>query len=392
MFWSKPVSYVGIDLGAGGVKLVELREEKKRPVLFTYGLTSDHHDVHRILSMTRAASSEKTQAAPTAADVVVKNPAPTPASNQEKELVTRYAALVSAVMKKVGVKAKKALVNLPVSAVFHTIVTLPITKKEEFDHLLRVEVQKLLPYKLDEASVEYEILSQNKEAQVQRILVHAVPNDLLAFYTAMMERAGFKRDDVEFETESVALVRSLVGRDPALSMIIDMGAERTSFFIVEEAKPITHHSIEVGGDKINKIIQSTLAIENNLVEQVKHDMFDRLMSGQEPGEWSRETFLDLFTPILDPILKEIEYSFDLYLRQSGNEHKRPEKIILTGGAAFFPYLTTLIAEKFALKCYVGDPWGRVVYQDALRAHLQTIGPRMSIAIGLALQKFVKETK
>jgi sugar (pentulose or hexulose) kinase len=35
MFGFKPKSYLGIDLGAGGVKIVELQEQKKRAVLFT---------------------------------------------------------------------------------------------------------------------------------------------------------------------------------------------------------------------------------------------------------------------------------------------------------------------------------------------------------------------
>jgi Tfp pilus assembly PilM family ATPase len=198
-------------------------------------------------------------------------------------------------------------------------------------------------------------------------------------------------EDVEFEAESVALVRSLVGRDQSLSMIIDMGAERTSFFIVEEAKAITNHTIEVGGDKINKIIQNTLGLEDVVVEQMKLDIFNRLLAGQEIAVWSKEMFLDLFNPVVDPIMKEIEYSFDLFLRQTGNERKRPEKIILTGGAGFFPYLSSLIGEKFNVKCYIGDPWARVVYQDSLKPILHAIGPRMSIAVGLAMRNFSSAT-
>ena len=44
----KPKSYLGIDVGSGGIKLVELRQEKNRPVLFSYGLTMDKQDIHKI--------------------------------------------------------------------------------------------------------------------------------------------------------------------------------------------------------------------------------------------------------------------------------------------------------------------------------------------------------
>lgn len=391
MFGFKPKSYLGIDLGAGGVKIVELQEQKKRPVLFTYGMTSDHHEAERFLLSSKQRSITPVRQAllkEKAVEVTSEDSSsPDTTAATEDRLVTTYADMIKVVCKQVRTTARKALVSLPVSSIFHTIVTLPVVKKEEFDHLLKVEIQKFLPFKLEETAVEYEVLQNPPDSRLQRILVNAAPLRLIAFYSAMMQRAGFKAEDVEFEAESVALVRSLMGRDPSLSMIIDIGAERTSFFIVEEAKAITNHSIEVGGDKINKILQNVLNVEDAVVEQLKLDIFNRLLAGQEIAGWSKESFLDLFTPVIDPIMKEIQYSFDLFLRQTGNEHKRPEKIILTGGGGFFPYLSTLIAEKFNYKCYIGDPWARVVYQDSLRPVLHAIGPRMSIAVGLALRNF-----
>ena len=394
MFGFKPKSYLGIDLGAGGVKIVELQEQKKRPVLFTYGMTRDHHEAERfLLSSKQRSITPVRKALMKQKDVeIAPEDQPTAPSADEDRLVTTYADMIKTVCKQVKTTARKALVSLPVSSIFHTIVTLQIVKKDEFDHLLKVEIQKLLPFKLEETAVEYEVLQSPPDSRLQRILVNAAPLKLIAFYSAMMQRAGFKAEDVEFEAESVALVRSLMGKDPSLSMIIDVGAERTSFFIVEEAKAITNHTIEVGGDRINKIIQNTLGIEDSVVEQMKLDMFNRLLSGQEIAGWSREMFLDLFNPVIDPIMKEIQYTFDLFLRQTGNEHKRPEKIILTGGAGFFPYLSTLISEKFSLKCYIGDPWARVVYQDSLKPILHAIGPRMSIAVGLALRNFMPSSQ
>ncbi len=389
MFGFKPKSYLGIDLGAGGVKIVELQEQKKRAVLFTYGMTADHHETERyLLSSKQRSITPVRKALLKEVDVeITPENKPTAPSADEDRLVTTYADMIKTVCKQIKTTAKKALVSLPVSSIFHTIVTLPVVKKEEFDHLLKVEIQKLLPFKLEETAVEYEILQSAPDTRLQRILVNAAPLRLIAFYSAMMQRAGFKAEDVEFEAESVALVRSLVGRDPALCMIIDVGAERTSFFIVEEAKAITNHTIEVGGDKINRILQNTLGVEDVAVEQMKIDAFGRLLSGQEIAGWSKEMFLDLFNPVIDPIMKEIQYSFDLFLRQTGNEHKRPEKIILTGGAGFFPYLSTLVSDKFNVRCYIGDPWARVVYQDSLKPLLHAIGPRMSIAVGLALKNF-----
>ena len=135
---------------------------------------------------------------------------------------------------------------------------------------------------------------------------------------------------------------------------------------------------------MDKLLQNILGIEHDLVEQIKYDLFDYLASGPNQA-LSEQKWLDILMPVADPIIKEIEVSLELYLRQTGNENKQPEKIILTGGMAFLPFLPKYIQDKFKIKCYVGDSWARVVYQEGLKPVLRQIGPRMSVAIGLAMR-------
>ena len=101
--------------------------------------------------------------------------------------------------------------------------------------------------------------------------------------------------------------------------------------------------------------------------------------------FDKENFGRLFGSLVEPIAKEIDLSLQLFYRQLGDKGERPQKIILTGGSAFLPYLTDYITEKFDIKTFIGDPWARVVHQQAIRPLLQDIGPRMSVAIGLALR-------
>src|SRR3989338_2173928 len=39
-------SYIGVDIGAGGIKLVELKKQKGRPQLWTYGIADEALDIH----------------------------------------------------------------------------------------------------------------------------------------------------------------------------------------------------------------------------------------------------------------------------------------------------------------------------------------------------------
>lgn len=381
MLFGRPKTSLGIDIGAGGVKAVELIKEKNRPVLFTYGLTSGVQDIHAFWQHSARSTGgillnepeEKSFVAP-----VMPGP----------EVINKYANLVKQVCNQAKIISKSAVVSLPVSAVFHAVVTLPVVEQKIFEPILKAEVKKLLPYPLEEAALDYQIIPMGDEVKkAQQVLVNAVPRALVAFYTAIFKKAGIKL--LALETEAAALARSLVGRDEAIIMLVDIGAEHTNFFIIDKGAPITHQSIEVGGDKISSILAGVLKIDNKNIEQVKQDLFGYLINNpQDTQVLSKDKFYSTFINILEPIIKEIEYGFNLYLRQTINQNRRPEKIILTGGGALCPYLPQILADKFNLKCYIGDPWGRVVCQDGLKPVINKIGPRMSVAIGLALKDMV----
>ena len=379
--FSKPKGFIGVDLGAGGVKMVELREEKKRPMLYTYALTSESQDVHRLLAETR----EKLLA-PEAVKIEQKqdirgNKKSAPQIDASEDRINKYAATLKAAITASRASSRIAVGSLPVSAVFHSIVTMPKVDNKEFLGILKAEVKKLLPYAIDDMVLDYQVLENFSTDKVKKIMVSAVPKAIVEFYSKVFKRAGLTLESLE--PESMALTRSLIGRDRAVTMLIDMGAERTNFFIVDEAVPITRHTIESGGNKINKLLMSALGVEESDVAQIKHDLYQKSLVGN--GVIDQKKFIDMLMPVIDPIVKQIEYGFGVYLNQSGNEQKRPEKIILTGGAAMVPHLAEHLAEYFKIKCYLGDPWARVVHQDKLQPLLNEIGPRMSIAIGLALK-------
>jgi type IV pilus assembly protein PilM len=254
--------------------------------------------------------------------------------------------------------------------------------KKEFDAVLKAEVKKLMPYSIDEMALDYQVINNGKKNQ--RVIVNAASKKLVTFYTQVFTKAGLILEALE--PESIALARSLVGRDSAVTMLIDMGAERTNFFIIDQGAPITHHSLNIGGNKIDTILQNALGLSLEEIEQIKNDLFR--YTNATKTSLDKDKFLTLINPILDPLVKQIEYGFDVYLHQSGNEEKKPEKIILTGGSAMLPYLAQFLSDKFKMRCFLGDPWARVICQEKLKPVLNEIGPRMSVAIGLAMRKIV----
>ena len=364
-------SYLGVDIGSGGIKLVELHKVKGRPQLWTYGIAEQSLDIHLpelkektaddLLGSQNYSTKKKDTNIPTLDD----------------PRVIKYAELLKVLMKQAKVTTTSTVASLPVSYVFQAVVNLPMVEKKEIDHIVMAEIKKMLPRPIEEMQVVHQLIpgenADPKKEKFLRVLVTAAPRELVAFYSAIFQKAGLQLRDLE--TEPFALVRSLVCNDRAVSMIVDVGAERTSFFIVEQGLPLTHRSITVGGNTVDAVLQQVLGLEKSEVQQVKVDLSrvnDKISVGH-------------FSAFLDPIVKEIEYSFDTFLHQTGNENKKPEKIILTGGSAVLPFLQQELQAKFSLRVFVGDPWARVVYQEELKKVLDAVGPRMSVALGLGMR-------
>ena len=372
---------LGVDIGAGGIKLVELQKQKGRPRLWTYAMVDQPLDIHVSRSVEKSAEDLLAEKQDKVATRLRRKDKPVDEIWQMEAdpRIDEYAKLLRLTVERARVTAKYVTASLPVSHIFHAVVNLPLVDEKELSHHVAAKVKKMLPRPIEEMQVVHQIipLAGGAKAKSIKALVTAAPKNIVRFYTNIFQKAGLQLN--ELETEAFALERALVGMDRATVMVVDIGAERTNFFIMDQGFPVTHRSVQMGGDALGVILQEKLGLAREEILAVKQDL-SRVPSGSISSA--------PFTRLIEPIIKEIQYSFDLFLHQTGNENKRPEKIILTGGACLFPPIAEEIRQAFAMKVFIGDPWARVVYQQGLKKMLDKIGHRMAGAIGLALRGMV----
>lgn len=356
--------FLGVDIGANSIKLVELVNEKGRARLMTYGY------------------------------------AELPVSEGSQILIddTKKAGeLLSEVCKKAGCHSTLAMAALPMSNVFSTILSLPATKdKKQLKPLIDAEIGKLSPLPISEmitystfldgennkgeSRSETEKAAEVKQKKEVRVLVTGAAKTLVQKYIEIFKIAKLQLQALD--TEAFALIRSLIGKDKSAIMIIDLGAKRTNITIVERGIPFVTRSVNLGGDSITSRIRSSLNTDFEQAERMKRDFGD--LSSTEsslPGGLPQ-----LLEPVFQPLVNEIRYALQLYVDMELTEIKKVEKIILTGGSAHLPRVPEYISHTLNMNVYRGDPWARVVYPQDLSAVLEEIGPRMSIAVGLAMRE------
>lgn len=379
--FSAPGSFVGVDIDSHSIKVVELKSDRGRPRLLTYGYFD--HDIER-----------------KAADDAV--------GQQET------AALIREVCKKARVTSKVAISSLPAPSVFSSVMTLPKMSPKELAQAVRWQAKKIVPLSLDEMNLDWEVLpeaadvaaasasagsptaaapsgtagsaptggyqgmmqiSRKKDVENMRVLLTAAPKDLVKKFLGIFQASGLQL--LALDTEAFTLIRSLVGIDNATVMIVDMDFTVTNVIIVSRGIPYLNRSVGVGGLNITREIARSLNINLRRAEQFKYDI------GVSAAAQGSSGIPQIITSALQPVVDEIKYSLNLY---RGQGRGAVDKIILTGGSSLLLNLPNYLSQALQLRVFLGDPWARVVYPEELKPALDEIGPRFSVAIGLAMKE------
>ena len=352
MATNKSAGFLGIDLGSAEIKLVEFHIENKRPKLYTYGSVAAPFSINNDLS-----------------------------DKEVDELAKRLKLLVE----KSRCQSKHVCAALPNFMVFNAVVSFPPMKRGDLERAVQWEAKKLMNLPVEEIRLEWQVLESNKkdkEAQSRNpfvnVLLLAAPVKTVERYGEVFEKAGL--DLIGIETEAFALEGALIGNDPSAILIVDVGGETCNMIVVSSGIPLVNRSIQVGGVSFSKELVRRLGIDTQEAEQVKRDLA-ALPKDAQNG------IIREFDGFFGQFINEIRFSMDLYEKQKLSYARMDavEKIILTGGSSLLPAFGQYLDNALGVKTFLGDPWARVIYPNELKALLQEVGPRFSVAIGLAMK-------
>lgn len=339
--FSSNKSYLGIDIGASGIKIVELKKEGNRPRLHSYGF-SENKELE--------------------------------AKNTRKNDIDYLAGTIKKILKDSGMVSRNAIAALPTFSVFSSVLSLTNVSQKDLKSAIHWEAKKVIPLPLEEMILDWrEIKDDDKKNR--KIFLTGAPRVLVKKYIEIFKKAEINL--LSLETETFSLVRSLMGNDKSAVIITEIGANTTDISIVNKSIPILSRSIDIGGITITKAISSNLNIGIERAEQFKYDL------GISFSKSESSVIPKTITETITPIVNEIKYTMNLY--ESKNNQKI-EKIIFSGGSSMLIDFTNYLSKIIDRKVIIGNPWSRISFPVELKPTLDEIGPRMSIAIGLALRE------
>jgi type IV pilus assembly protein PilM len=333
MFFSSNKSVLGIDIGTTNIKLVQISHDGKKYLLDTYGMV----DVAFEIDERKEANIQKT------------------------------VSVLQMLIAKSGVTTKKVMASLPASVVFTTIIVLPRMKDSELQNAVEFEAKKYVPLPLSEVTLSW-TSAPEENPENNRVLITAVPNNILKGYLRIFELA--KLQPQALEIESLSLMRALVGSDNSNILMIDIGAKNTHLDIIERGNLVLTRNVPIGGETITNKIASSLNITPARAEQFK----------KEFGMNQVSIIPEMVKPILLNIRQEVIQVQSIYHARG----KTFDKIILVGGGANLPGFAEYLSD-LGPQVSKGDPLSQITFNPQLEPLLREYSTSLAVAIGLAMR-------
>ncbi len=338
------MDFFGLDIGSQKIKLVKLAKSGNQ---------------YRLVALGSALSTQKGLLSDADADL------------------TALAVIIKKLCQDAKITTKNVVSALPQDQVFTQVITLPQLSEDELLSALKWEAEQYVPIPLSEVTLSHQVIGQVKEDAKQKmeVLLAAAPTKLINKLLMVLRTAGL--NPLSVELEMMALARSLVPpNNPEAVMLVDFGAKATDFAVVENGQIIFTRSIATAGEALTRAVASGLSLNPRQAEAYKKAY------GADPKQLEGKV-VETIEPVIEVIVGEMEKIIQFYQIEKKTTLNR---VILTGGTANLPEISSLLAKKLNLEIQIGDPFAQVIKDSLVSKVPATDIPLYAIATGLAMKE------
>ncbi|MBI4136248.1 MAG: type IV pilus assembly protein PilM [Candidatus Vogelbacteria bacterium] len=351
VLWQKKDNRViGLDLGHSSVKAVQLRNEKGRAILETYG-------------------------------EMAVGPYGDLAVGQVSNLASaKMAELLGDLFREANITARSVSLAIPLRSSLLLIIDLPPLSPSQLVKVIPIEARKYIPVPISEVELDWWVIpalggpvaAEGGPKKIE-VLLAAIHKEVINQYTEHLK--SLQLTPAFFEIETFSAIRSIFSGERGATVILDFGAGTTKLAIVDYGIVRLSHTISKGAQDITLAISRSLGLEFAKAEEIKRSvgLSERYDGKNIPG---------LASTIIEYIFAEVNKVLTIYQTR---QRRSIEKVILIGNGALLKGLLELAGQNFEVPVTLGLPFAKVEYPAFLEGVLAKTGPGFAVAVGLALR-------
>ncbi|MDD5269782.1 MAG: type IV pilus assembly protein PilM [Candidatus Omnitrophica bacterium] len=338
---------LGIDIGAGSVKLVELEKTSEGVQLLRA----------KFFDLTQHPDQEK------------------------REALVREG--VEGLLKTEKIKSGNAAISLSGQSVFIRFLKLPKIQKGKVDKIIKYEAQQQVPFPLDKITWDHQIFHSGAGPE-EDVLFVAAKKELVEATLLNFSRTGLNVESVD--VSPLSLLNAITYNEPlAKGVIIDIGAKATNL-IVLDAKGFWVRSVLIAGDEMTHAIASKMNIPFDKAEDLKRKEGMVVPSDSlVPSNISStgQELVSILNTVVSDMVSSIIQSLEFYKSKHGRDVVFGE-VILSGGGSKLKGIEDYLAKGLGMQIRRANLGQKIKCPSNLRVDID-FQSRFGAAIGLGLR-------
>ena len=347
-FASQNELVVGLDIGSHAIKVCQLKRTSTGYTILTLGST------------------------------VLPEGAVEDGTLNDPEVVSKA---ISELFVNLKIKNKKVGFSISGYSVIVKKVNLAVMDDAQLEEHIMAEAEQYIPFDIEDVYLDFQDLKTGtKETDRTDVMLVAAKKEIVDDYLEMLR--GLNLTPVLVDVDGFALENTYeynYQKNENVALV-DIGASKMNINILSQGISVVARDIILGSRQLTEQIQSVFDIEFEEAEALK------LGSMQDEGK--RSEIEEIFSATCTQWILEIKKAIDLY--HSNHPDQPLKRLILSGGGAKVAGLIDFLAQETELQVELFNPFLNISSNSKKidPAYLDSIGPEMAIATGIALRPSV----
>ena len=342
-FFGRNGTTVGLDIGSGLIKLVQITHGSGGPVLTKVGMTS------------------------VVSDAIVEGEVMDP---------TVVADAIRGLLASAGIKTKKVVTAVGGRDVIIKKIAMDRMKEVEAREVIRWEAEQHVPFDMDNVELDFQILDPEADGLQMTVLLVAAKRELIEHKLALLSDVGLEANIVDvdafalhnaFELNYPEAMHGVVG-------LVNIGHETTNINILDDGVPVLTRDIPVGTRRFKEDLQRERGLSS--------EEADALLRGADSN------------PALDPILEsrgeELAVGIEraaAFLQSASRSAGGIARVFTTGGGSRIPRVNKVLSDRLRIPVQLANPIEKLQVADGVFDNLPVdeVSPLLMLPIGLALR-------
>jgi type IV pilus assembly protein PilM len=313
--------------------------------------------------------------------------------------VSGLAGQLKSFWKRAGFRQRRVLLGIANQKIVVRAMEFPVMEEKELRAAIEFQAQEAIPIPVEEAVLDYQVMSTftaDDGTPRQQILLVAAQKDMIHQFVEVARKANLTVEGIDLQ--AFALARALM-EEPDLSLeqpaagavaMVNIGSGITNLVVVQDGVPQFTRVISLGSETMIEALATDSGVDTeeawrlavtvglhvadaplDLPDDVDDERAAQVHSSLEN---SCETFAD-----------EVRRSIDYFHTQA--HQAEISRVVVTGDGSLVRSLPTYFGQALHIDTMLGDPLRRIAENKSKlsEAELGVLAPRLSIAIGLALE-------